>query len=80
VKTLVITDRLGEIVGLVCFGKEQADGAPEQIQLEPLEGQQVYEIELPPELKEMDSVLDLYKVVEREYTFDAKAAQLTRKG
>jgi hypothetical protein len=78
-KTLVITDRRGEIEGLVRYEDEQVEGAPEKIEIEPLEGQQVHEIELPRELERIDSVIDLYKaVVEGEYSLDPKSAKLTR--
>jgi hypothetical protein len=79
-KTLVITDERGEIAGLVRYKDEQVEGGPERIELEPLEGQQVHEIELPRELEEIDSVLDLHKAIEDEYTLDANSARLTRKG
>jgi hypothetical protein len=77
-KTLVITDERGDIAGLVRYEDEQVEGGPEKIELEPLEGQRVHEIELPRELEGIDSVIDLHKAVEAEYTFDAKSARLTR--
>lgn len=78
-KTLVVTDR-GEIRALVRFEEGQVEDAPEEIGLEPLEGQQIHEIELPEELKSVDSILDLYEAVEQQYTLDADSARLTRKG
>jgi hypothetical protein len=42
------------------------------------EGQRVHEIELPRELEGIDSVLDLHKAVEAEYTFDPNSGKLTR--
>jgi hypothetical protein len=77
-KTLVITDERGEIAGLVRYEEEQVEGGPEKIELEPLEGQRVHEIELPRDLEGIDSVLDLHKAVEAEYTFDPNSAKLTR--
>ena len=79
-KTLVITDRRGEITGVVRYEEEKVEGGPEKIELEPLEGQRVHEIELPRELEGIDSVLDLYETVERDYSLDVKSAKLTRKG
>jgi hypothetical protein len=62
-KTLVITDQRGEIEGIVRYEDEQVEGGPEKIELEPLEGQRVHEIELPRELEGIDSVIDLYTAV-----------------
>jgi hypothetical protein len=78
-KTLIITNQRGEIEGIVRYQDEQVEGGPEKIELEPLEGQRVHEMQLPSELEGIDSVLDLYEAVEREYTLDAKSATLTRK-
>ena len=79
-KTLAITDQRGRITALVRFEEERVDeGAPEP-GLEPLEDQEIHEIELPPELENMESVLDLYEMIEKEYTLDRDSARLTRKG
>jgi hypothetical protein len=79
-KTLVVTER-GKLVGLVRYDEEErVEGGPEEIRLEPMEGQQVHEIELPRELEGTDSVRDLFEVVEREYVLDVKSLKLTRKG
>jgi hypothetical protein len=77
-KTLIITDERGEIAGLVRYEEEQVEGGPEKIELQALEGQQVHEIELPRELEGIDSILDLHKTVEREYTLDGTSGKLMR--
>jgi hypothetical protein len=80
-KTLVVTDERGKLVGLVRDDEEErVEGGPAEIRLEPLEGQQVHEIELPPELEGIDSALDLHETIERDYAFDAKSTKLTPKG
>jgi hypothetical protein len=76
-KTLIITDQRGEIAGLARYEDEQVEGGPEKIELEPLEGQRVHEIELPRELEGIDSVIDLYKAVETDYTLDPDSRRLT---
>ena len=78
-KTLVITDQRGAITGLVRFEETQDKEAPEA-RLEPHTDQEVHEIELPAELEKVESVLDLYQTIEREYTLDRDSARLTRKG
>lgn len=78
-KTLAITDQRGGITGLVRFEEEQVEGAPEA-RLEPLMDQEIHEIELPPELENMKSVLELYEMLEKEYTLDRDSATLVRKG
>jgi hypothetical protein len=77
-KTLAITDQRGTITGLVCFEEEEVEGAPEA-RLEPLMGQEIHEIALPPELENMESVLELYQTIEKEYTLDRDSARLTRR-
>jgi hypothetical protein len=77
-KTLVITDQRGEIAGLARYEDEQVEGGPDKIELEPLEGQRVHEIELPRELEGIDSVIDLYKAFEADYTVDPDSGKLTR--
>jgi hypothetical protein len=76
-KTLVITDQRGEIEGIVRYEDEQVEGGPEKIELEPLEGQRVHEIELPRELEGIDSVIDLYTAVGADYTLDPDSGKLT---
>jgi len=79
-KTLVIMER-GELAGLVRYDEEeQVEGGPNEIRLEPMVGQEIHEIELPPELEGTDSVLDLFEVVQREYVLDTKSSTLARKG
>jgi hypothetical protein len=78
-KTLVVTDQEGVVTGLIRFEEEKAEGAPDEVQLEPVEGQLVHEIELPAELERMDSILEIYEVVEREYRLDVKALRLTKR-
>jgi hypothetical protein len=77
-RTIAITDQRGRMTGLVRFEEEQAEGAPEA-RVEPLKGQEVHEIKLPPELENMESVLDLYERITKEYTLDRDSARLTRK-
>ena len=48
--------------------------------MEPMEGQLTHEIELPSELERMDSIIDLYDALEREYQVDVKAVRLTKRG
>jgi hypothetical protein len=76
-KTLIITDQRGEIAGLARYEYEQVEGGPEKIELEPLEGQRVHEIELPRELEGIDSVIDLYTAVETDYILDPDSGKLT---
>ena len=55
------------------------EGEPEA-GLEPLADQETHEIKLPPELENMESVLDLYEMIEKEYALDRDSSRLTRKG
>ena len=75
-KTLVVTDTSGEITGLVRFEEEEVEGGPAEVAIVPLEGQRIHEVELPPELEKIESVVDLYSALEQSYAVDTDSATL----
>ena len=79
-KTIVVTDQQGKVTGLVRFEEVEDEGVPDELRMEPMEGQLTHEIELPSELERMDSIIDLYDALEREYQVDVKAVRLTKRG
>jgi len=79
-KTIVVTDQQGKVTGLVRSEERDDEGAPAELRMEPMEGQLTHEIELPSELERIDSILDLYDALERDYQVDVKAARLTKRG
>jgi hypothetical protein len=79
-KTLVVTDERGTLAGLVRYEDAKADkDAPEEAELVPLEGQKVHEVELPEELERMESALEMFETLEREYDVDPESSRLIRK-
>ena len=50
-KTIVVTDQRGKVTGLVRFEELEDEGAPDELRMEPVEGQLTHEIELPSELE-----------------------------
>jgi hypothetical protein len=77
-KVTIVTDLAGRITGMVRSTGAESKEAPAEVRIVPSPNQIVHEIELPAELDRIESPMQLYSILERNYAVDTRTAALAR--